>query len=156
MTDWPLVVDDAGGEAEYYPIPESWIERGEDLEQGSPRLYAVSVGHSVRNIIAIRYHDPRQPKVLRVTMSSTPNPTGDGVVPALLAKDHLKWPRSLVARSDPTDRRRGPEAEHLRVLWAGRVEDVPSRAEAAPDGGRVITAMGDPLQTHLSRGGRSD
>jgi len=124
MSNWPIEIDGR----EFHPIPDSWIEHGDDHHQGEPRLYAVSVAHIGRGRIAVRYHHPTSPKAIRVTMQAveTPIDGDDGLVPALLTRDDGSWPRSIIPtpRAEPGDVRRGLEREHLRTLWGDRLEAV--------------------------------
>ncbi|WP_436924938.1 hypothetical protein [Halosimplex amylolyticum] len=151
--EWPVVVD---GD-KYRPIPESWIEHGSDQGNGSPRVYAVSVARSVREMISIRYAT-RDGRVFRVTTTGAENPTGGGIVPASLAK-YTDWPRSLVPRQyvDSVDVLRGAESVHMRVLWSDRLEgrdDQESDRRVATDGGSIededLDAV-DTLETALGQ-----
>jgi len=150
MTErWPVVIDDQ----EYSPIPESWIEHGHDDGDGQHRVYAVSAASGVRDILHVRYIHPSTPKVLRALMQSAENPTGDGVVPSMLAT-YQTWPRSIIADGvEPVDVARKLELEHLRELWGERVESIPSSAEDVQllaDGGRAVESLLDHRQTHLT------
>lgn len=135
--NWPVTVDDH----DYEPVPESWIEHGTDHDHGSPRLYAVSVAHAVRDMICVRYA-ARDGAVYRVTMQADENPTADGTVPASLA-NYGTWPRSIVPASnvEPVGALRGPERAHFRELWADRAQGE-SGISSAPEVRRdLITAV---------------
>lgn len=133
MTDWPLAIDGH----EYHPIPATWLDHGSDEGYGSPRCYAVSVAHSVRDLIRIRYV-ARDGGVYVQSTSSKPNPTGEGVVPASLASVH-DWPRSIVppSRAEPADTARDLERERLQAVWPERVHalDTEHERELVTDGG---------------------
>ena len=128
MADWPVHRDGL----EYDPIPASWIEHGSDRDHGSPRLYAVSVAHSARDMISIRYV-ARDGGVYVQTCASAPNPTGDGVVPASLAT-YRDWPRSLVPPRgmEPVDHAHTLECEHVSEIWSD-VDDAPEESDLASD-----------------------
>jgi len=119
-TEWPIEID---GD-EYHPVPESWIEHGDDHNSGHPRVFAVSVGWAVRDLIDVRYIHPRQQRVYIASMSTTEQ--DDGVVPSPLASPRSTWPRSLVpqAHIESSDVARSPEIAHLRELWSDRIETV--------------------------------
>ncbi|ELZ23473.1 hypothetical protein C475_14408 [Halosimplex carlsbadense 2-9-1] len=131
--EWPVEID---GD-EFHPIPESWIEYGSDQDRGSPRIYAVSVASGPRNMILLRYASP-DGRAVKVSTNGADNPSGDGIVPASLAK-YENWPRSMVPNRgvEPTGLLRKAESEHFRELWADRIEH--DSAEADPqlvaDGG---------------------
>jgi len=130
MTEWPVEIDGR----EYQPVPASWIDHGVDEDGGGTRVYAVSVGHSVRNLISIRYAT-REGVAACYVFEGVENPTGEGIVPAMLAQQHTDWPCSLVPHPDdqPAGVLRGPEIEHLRELWSDRIfggVDVDERVAA--------------------------
>jgi len=133
---WPVEIDGR----DYYPVPESWVEHGSDHASGSPRVFAVSVASSVRDMIRLRYATV-DGRVYEVTTSGAENPTGGGTVPASLAKSG-DWPRSLVPRDyvDSTDVLRSVESEHLEDLWSDRVERLDEPDAARPTGQRGETA----------------
>jgi len=130
MTGWPVTIDDR----EYSPIPESWVEHGSDRsDHAGTRVYAVSAARSVRNLLSIRYAT-REGAAVRYVCECVETEAGDGVVPASLAKYH-DWPRSKIPHPDveAVGVLRGPEIEHLRELWADRVDggvDVDERIVA--------------------------
>lgn len=94
MTRWPVEIDGR----EYSPIPESWIEHDDDLEAGSPRLYAVSaLVEDHPNRLHVRYAHPVEETALRTTTAGVEH--GDGIVPSGLAQPGYRWPRSLVPSS---------------------------------------------------------
>jgi len=157
MTGWPLEIE----RREFHPVPESWIEHGDDHGSGEPRVYAVSVAHLGRKELALRYRHCSTPKVIRIRMRGTDNPTGDGIVPSLLANDYGSWPRSVVPTPNvkPHDVARDKETEHLRETWGSRVDEIPQPEEKAiADGGCAAEAFFDMGQYHLSafNGGRYD
>jgi len=138
MTAWPLEIDGR----EYAPIPSTWIEHGTDRNHGDPRVYAVSVARSARDMLRIRYI-ARDGGVYRQSTPSAPNPTGEGVVPASLADVH-DWPRSIIPPRDvdAVDTARDLELEHLTEIWSDIIDDVEKDDLAsddrrlAADGGR--------------------
>ncbi|PSQ21446.1 hypothetical protein BRD06_11235 [Halobacteriales archaeon QS_9_67_15] len=157
MTGWPLDIEGT----EYHPVPESWVEHGDDHGTGEPRVYAVSVTHLGRKELSIRYRHGPTPKTIRIRMRGTENSTGDGIVPSLLANDYGSWPRSVVPTPNvkPQDVARDEETERLREIWGSRVDEIPEPEEKAiADGGRAAEALFDIDQYHLSafNGGRYD
>lgn len=114
MTSWPIEISGR----EFHPIPDSWIDHGDDHDSGSPRLYAVSVAHPGRGRLFVRYAHPRDHGVYTATMEGTEH--DGGIVPSLLVDG--SWPRSLVPprEIEAHDVVRELEREHLADLWADR------------------------------------
>lgn len=149
--DWPLCIDGR----EFWLIPESWIERGHDDGDGRRRVYAVSAAVSGRQVLHVRYRHPVVPRVIEAEMRGTSSPQADGTIPAALASGGT-WPRSIVVDDRrPSDVSRAVEQAHLRELWAGRVDAIPTDEEVEPlvaDGGdtRSVDALLDVRRTHLT------
>jgi len=135
MTTWSLEIDGR----EYAPIPSTWIDHGSDRDHGEPRVVDVNVAHSVRDLIRIRYVTVDGDAYV-VRMSSRPNPTNDGCVPAPLAR-YKDWPRSIVPTADvDADDARDLELEHLIEIWSDVIDD--DKEDGASDGWRIVADGG--------------
>jgi len=137
MSDWPITIDGL----DYYPVPRSWIDHGSDRDHGSPRVYAVSVAHSTRDLIKVRYV-ARDGGVYVSSMSSAPNPTSEeGYVPASL-EQYQDWPRSLVPPRDmdPVDHARSIECERISEVWSDidSSDSIESDSRPIADGGEPV------------------
>jgi len=148
---WPLAIDGR----DYYPIPESWVEMGHDDDEGDRRVYAVSAAVGSRQTFHVRYRHPITPRVIVTEMQGTHSPRADRVVPQMLVS-HGTWLRSIIVDDrPPSGVSREPEQSHLREIWAGRVDAIPTDEEVQPvvaDGGRAraLDALLDVRETHLT------
>lgn len=154
---WPLEIDGR----EYKPIPASWLEhpQADDYHEGqTPRIYAVSAAIEYGGKkLQIRYAHPTEPYVLRASTGAYE--IESGTVPAGLHQSGSRWPRSMRPNAEPSDVIRDAEREHLREVWAHRVEAIPAPAEGADrqlvtDGGHSLTSDDDrPLRDALRYAG---
>lgn len=124
---WPIEIDGH----EFHPIPESWIEHGVDDGECDQRFLAVSAACRARGMLTVRHVNPLSNEVVRATMMSCESPSGDGRVPALLAREDREWPRSIIPDrgANAADAVRDAELDHLQDLWGERVADIPSDDE---------------------------
>jgi len=131
---WPVSFE--GDSLDYEPIPRSWLthEQAYDRrERAGPKLLAVSAATYGSKALRVRYVKPANGKVL-VTQTGADDVDGVVVPQGLLWG--TGWPRSLrPGPSNPIDKLRKVEREHLEALWSDIVDletlrDVPHRRDA--------------------------
>jgi len=127
--DWPLAIDGF----DFNPIPENWIEPGEDTGHPSCRFYAVSAAVFSRDDLRVRYLNPTICAVCTAVFMGQSNADGDGIIPAMLANYHT-WPRSLAPNKDcPLEPSHPPEEAHFRRLWDGRLSGSRCQSQQPSD-----------------------
>ena len=144
------------GDREFHPIPESWLDHPQafDAEDDGPRCLAVSCavvagGRKLR----VRYAH-LSGNVVTTSTGAAPNPDGDGYVPSALVSDsQYRWPRSWIPQPDThLGIIWAPEREHLRDLWADRLDDLAvddERQQLDADPERQLVADGgQPTDSH--------
>jgi len=150
MSQWPVEIDGR----EYHPIPDSWLEhpRASDPDGKGPRCLAVScaVTGSGR-MLYVRYAHPVSSNVITLKTGACPlsDDDDDRVPCALLSDSRWSWPRSQIPDPEQSiDTLRTPERDHLRDLWADRLEDLDFNYER-----EMLDA--DPERRLVTDGGRS-
>lgn len=131
MTPWPVLVD----ERAFQPIPTSWLEHpNATIEDGDgSQLLAVSAARTREASLVVRYVQVSTENVLARREQSVYHE--EGSVPLGL-KSGSGWPRAIRAtHRQPHDVIRGPERDHLRALWADRLDEIDS---SIPDQSEVI------------------
>jgi hypothetical protein len=84
------------------------------------------------------------PQSGQTLVAQTKGATADdgGLIPASL-DTHSTWPRSRTPQGHkPTGTAREPEMEHLRELWAERVDEIPALGEATEERRQPVTDGG--------------
>lgn len=119
---WPVEFDGH----EYSPIPASWLQHSQAEDRNcrtGPRLLAVAATTIGGRTLRLRYAHPIEPFVLVCQTAAEPH--NGGVVPAGLVRK-TGWDRSLCpGPSEPSDRRRRCEADHMKAIWGAVLKDPP-------------------------------